>query len=136
MGIQEVIDYVMETPHNTNRAVLESMLNTIDNTVKGGGMIVELNVVTIDASNVKAVSAISASEVAKAYCSGQNTVFHVPTSDYTFETYFSLTYYTPKYLDVEFDSVESWYYADNNSNLTGPGITNDDGYIEYSIYVD
>jgi hypothetical protein len=29
MGIQEVIDYVMETPYNTNRAVLESMLDSI-----------------------------------------------------------------------------------------------------------
>lgn len=34
MGIQEVVDYVMETPHNTNRAVLESMLDSI-----GGGNI-------------------------------------------------------------------------------------------------
>ena len=34
MGTQEVVDYVMETPHNTNRAVLESMLDSIS----GGGI--------------------------------------------------------------------------------------------------
>lgn len=34
MGTQEVIDYVMNSPHNTNRAVLESMLDSIES---GGG---------------------------------------------------------------------------------------------------
>ena len=29
MGTQEVVDYVMNSPHNTNRAVLNSMLNTV-----------------------------------------------------------------------------------------------------------
>ena len=29
MGTQEVVDYVMNSPHNTNRAVLESMLDSI-----------------------------------------------------------------------------------------------------------
>ena len=29
MGTQEVVDYVMNSPHNTNRAVLESMLDSV-----------------------------------------------------------------------------------------------------------
>lgn len=28
MSKQDVIDYVMETPHNTNRAVLEGLVDT------------------------------------------------------------------------------------------------------------
>lgn len=33
MSKQDVIDYVMETPHNTNRAVLEGLVDTaVDDT--------------------------------------------------------------------------------------------------------
>ena len=136
MGKEEILNYVMNSPENTNPNVLGSMLDGVDSSTGGGGMVVHFNIDTTDPSNIKAISTTLASEVANAYCNGANIVFHCPTTGYTFESYFSIAYYTPKYTGVEFDSVETWYFVGNGSNITDHGVTNNDGYIECEVYVD
>ena len=105
MGKNDIINYVMETPGNSNPAVLGSMLESYSSGGSGGGGWVEEFTWWLNPENpqydLRAISTHTADEILAAYRTGANVVFHIPVEnvyepkdDPFLGTHFNGGYYT------------------------------------------
>ena len=109
MTKEEILDYVMDTPDNTNRRVLSDMLDEFSSSNGGGGMLV----VTVSGEPYSRTLDKTYREIAEAVSSGSDVMVH--------EEYDGGAYYHPmssfyKYVDGDvvtysiFFSDMDWHF--------------------------
>lgn len=112
----------------------------------GGGdsdedMIVEFEVNNRGVGDVVCQSLVPAQEIIAAYSEGKHIVFHFPTADGFGcpEFYASMVSFQPEF---SHDGGESavpasiWYTCAAQTNLQYQGTVNDQGLLEFSVYID
>ena len=109
MSSEEILDYVMNTPGNTNYAVLKSMLNELENSGGGGTVkpfIIEYNFSYTDKTF---------DEIKEAFLSGKVCMFHwlsgESSNDLTNDIYYIVTGLIDSSLEVFYGANGGYFYT-------------------------
>ena len=138
MTKEEILDYVMNTPENTNRMVLSDMLDELQTGGGSGGLVVETEWEAPEyLDNAYFKSTTLGTDLRAAIMSGQHVIVHIPGN----ESYGAPeVYFTPilQLKDV-FGQEEMGYLLPKTGSNYGTlmdGNDDDEGYVQFMVMVD
>ena len=143
MTKEEILDYVMSTPENTNRAVLSDMLDQFNNNAGGSSaLIVEMEYIdTYGQECFK--STIDIDDIITAFKMGQIIIVHTPQIlGYGFyEAWIQMTGYMPVQEEYGSNVNETLIFNGGYTNFEGnvqyyKGIRTTDNKLQIEVYMD
>lgn len=130
----EILDYVMETPGNTNPAILKQMLDANSGGGGGGAAVFEYLSTDFDTDEYSFVSStFDIDDIEEAFFSGKPVMIKFPATDYTGEAMTILESYG-KLTEGSVGSPNV-IFAQNGNGISFSRI-DENGKVCFSVYID